>query len=31
MKTFYLVGEVYGYGISSGKTYDLGGTKDKLF
>ena len=28
---FYLVGEVYGYGISSGKAYDLGGTKINYF
>lgn len=28
---FYLVGEVYGYGISSGKAYDLGGTTVNYF
>jgi len=28
---FYLVGEVYGYGISAGKAYDLGGTKINYF
>lgn len=28
---FYLVGEVYGYGISSGKAYDLSGTKINYF
>ena len=28
---FYLVGEVYGYGISTGKTYDLGGTAINYF
>jgi alpha-amylase len=28
---FYLVGEVYGYGISSGKAYDLGGRNINYF
>ncbi|MCB0447105.1 MAG: alpha-amylase, partial [Gelidibacter sp.] len=28
---FYLVGEVYGYGISSGKAYDLGGKDINYF
>jgi alpha-amylase len=28
---FYLVGEVYGYGISSGKAYDLGGKSINYF
>lgn len=28
---FYLVGEVYGYGISAGKSYDLGGKKIDYF
>lgn len=28
---FYLVGEVYGYGISSGKAYDLAGKKINYF
>lgn len=28
---FYLVGEVYGYGISAGKSYDLGGTTVNYF
>ncbi len=28
---FYLVGEVYGYGISAGKAYDLGGEKIDYF
>lgn len=28
---FYLVGEVYGYGISSGKAYDLAGTTVNYF
>ena len=28
---FYLVGEVYGYGISSGKAYDLAGTSINYF
>lgn len=28
---FYLVGEVYGYGVSSGKNYDLAGTSINYF
>lgn len=28
---FYLVGEVYGYGVSSGKAYDLGGQSINYF
>ncbi|RAJ22792.1 alpha-amylase [Gelidibacter algens] len=28
---FYVVGEVYGYGISAGKSYDLGGTSINYF